>query len=191
MAEDNTYYDFSEYPLDHPLYSATNRKAIGFFKDELNSVPMQLFVGLRPKYYAFLRTGKVSNNVLQHINPVEKKTAKEVKRRVKDAHLHFAYYLDTLNNFHTHIHNLIKSTLHTVRTVHMCKVGLSAYDTKRWLCEDAIHTHAHGHRSLSPRRGRGTCSPQVKYVVKVTLIIDYFEILKFYVITFDEYGKFF
>ena len=90
-----------------------------------------------------------------------------------------------------YIHNLIKSTLHTVRTVHMCKVGLSAYDTKRWLCEDAIHTHAHGHRSLSPRRGRRTCSPQVKNVVKVTLIIDYFEILKFYVITFDEYGKFF
>ena len=29
----------------------------------------------------------------------------------------------------------------------MCKVGLTAYDTKRLLCEDIIHTHAHGHRS--------------------------------------------
>ena len=86
----------SEYPLDHPLYSALNCKAIGFFKDELNSVPMQQF-GLRPKYNAFLCTGKVSNNV--HTNPVEKKTAKGVKRWVKDAHLHFAYYLDALNNF--------------------------------------------------------------------------------------------
>ena len=33
-----THYDFSEFPLDHPLYSAMNRKAIGFFKDGLNSV---------------------------------------------------------------------------------------------------------------------------------------------------------
>ena len=47
MAEDAaTHYDFSEYPFDHPLYSAVNRKAIGFFKDELNSVLMQQFVGL-------------------------------------------------------------------------------------------------------------------------------------------------
>ena len=34
-------YDFNEYPLDHPLYDTSNRKALGFFKDELNSVPME------------------------------------------------------------------------------------------------------------------------------------------------------
>ena len=89
MAEDAaTHYDFSEYPLDHPLCSATNRMALGFFKEE--------------------------------------KTAWGVKRWVKDAHLHFAHYLDALKNFHTYFcrQNLIKSTLHTVRAVHMCKVGL-------------------------------------------------------------------
>ena len=65
MAGDSaTHYDFSEYILDHPLYSTMNRKAIGFFKDELNSVPMQQFVGLRLKFYAFLCTGDASNNML-------------------------------------------------------------------------------------------------------------------------------
>ena len=50
MAEDAaTHYDFSEYPLDHPLYSAMNRKGRGFFMDELNSVTMQQFVGRRPQ----------------------------------------------------------------------------------------------------------------------------------------------
>ena len=39
-------YDFSEYPLDHPLYDGSNRKALGFFRDELNSVPMREIVGL-------------------------------------------------------------------------------------------------------------------------------------------------
>ena len=104
---------------------------------------------LRPKCYAFLCTGKVNNNLFQHTNPVEKKTAKNVKRYVKDAHLQFAHYLDALNNFHTYLcrQNLIKSTLHTVRTVNMCKVDLTAYDTKRWMCDDTIHSHAHGHRS--------------------------------------------
>ena len=122
MVEDAaTHYDFSEYPLDHPLYSDMNRKAIGFFKDELNSVPMQQFVGLRPKCYAFLCTGKVSNSMLQHTNPVEKKTSNGVKRKAKDAHLHFEHYMDAHRNFQTYLcrQNLIKSTLHTVRTVHM------------------------------------------------------------------------
>ena len=99
MLEDAaTHYDFSEY---HPLYSAIDRNEIGLLKDELNSVPMQQFVGRRPKCYAFLCTRKVSNNMLQHTNPLEKKTAKGAKRKVKDAHLHFEYYLDALKNFYT------------------------------------------------------------------------------------------
>ena len=97
------FYDLSEYPLDHPLHCAMNRKALGFFTDKLNSVPMQQFVGLRPKCYDFLCTGKVNNNMFQHTNPVEKKTAKGVKRCVKDAYLQFAHYLDKLNNFHTYL----------------------------------------------------------------------------------------
>ena len=40
MADDAaSRYDFSEYPLNHPIYDTFNRKALGFFKDELNSVP--------------------------------------------------------------------------------------------------------------------------------------------------------
>ena len=92
-------YGFSEYPLDHPLYDTSNRKALGFFKDELNSVPMRNFVGLRPKCSAFFCTGKVDKNVLQHTRHVDKKTKKGVKRKVKDDHLHFAYYLNVLRSF--------------------------------------------------------------------------------------------
>ena len=84
-------YDFSVYPLNHPLYDTSNRKALGFFKGELNSVSMREFVGLHPKYYAFLCMDKVDKNVLQHTKPVEKK--------VNDDHLHFAHYLDVLHSF--------------------------------------------------------------------------------------------
>ena len=48
-----TKYDFSEYPINHLLYDTSNRKAFGFFQDELNSIPMKEFVD-KPKCYAFL-----------------------------------------------------------------------------------------------------------------------------------------
>ena len=143
MASDAaTKYDFSEYPINHPLYDTSNRKALGFFKDERNSILMKEFVGLRPKCYAFLCSGKVDRNIVQHSRPVEKKIAKGVKRKVKDEHLHFTHYLDALHSFQTFVskQNLISSIAHTVRTVHQRNVGLTAFDTKRWLCEDTIHT---------------------------------------------------
>ena len=111
---------------------------------------MKKFVGLRPKCYAFLCTGKVGRNIVQHSRPEGKKIANGVKRKVKDEHLHFTHYLNALHSFQTFVskQNLISSTANTVRTVHQRKVGLTAFDTKRWLCEDAIHTHSHGHPDI-------------------------------------------
>ena len=110
---------------------------------------MEEFVGLRPKCYAFKCTGKVAGDKLLHTNPVEKKPAKGIKRKVKNDHLHFSHYLDTFKNFHSFVvkQNLISSTSHTVRTVHQRKIGLTAFGTKRWQCEDTIHTHSHGHHA--------------------------------------------
>ena len=87
-------------------------------------------------------------NAVQHDIPVEKKTAKGVKRKVNDDYLHFTHYLDGLHSFQTFVcrQNLISSTAHSVRTVHQRKVGITALDTKRWLCADTIKTHSHGHK---------------------------------------------
>ena len=67
---------------------------------------------------------------------------------MKDDHLHFAHYLDVLYSFKSYAckQNLISSPNHTGRTVHTRKVGMTAFDTKRWLCEDTVHTHSHGHK---------------------------------------------
>ena len=121
------------------------------FKDERNPVPIREFVGLRPKCYAFLCAGEVDKNVLQHTRPVEKKPAKGVQRKVKDVHLHFAHYLDMLRSFKSYVceQNLTSSTNHTVRTVHTRKVGLTAFDAKRWMCEDTVHTHSHSHKDTA------------------------------------------
>ena len=68
--------------------------------------------------------------------------------KVKDDNLHFTHYLDALRSFQTFVcrQNLISSNAHSVRTVHQRKVRLAAFDTKRWLCEDTINTHPHGHK---------------------------------------------
>ena len=49
MMENIQHYDTSAYPKSHPLYSSTNEKVIGKFKDETHSVPAEEFVGLRAK----------------------------------------------------------------------------------------------------------------------------------------------
>ena len=92
--------------------------------------------------------GEVSNNTLQHTKLLEKQTTMGVKRKVKDDHLHFAHYLGTLHSFQPYVckRNLIPSTAHTVSNVHTRKVGLTAFDTKHWLCEDTVHAHLHGHK---------------------------------------------
>ena len=45
-------YDTSDYLPDHPLYSRTNAKVLGKFKDECTSLAVQEFVELRSKMYS-------------------------------------------------------------------------------------------------------------------------------------------
>ena len=71
MKQDLHLYDTSNYPQDHPLYSAVNKKVIGKFKDETGGLLITEFVGLRPKMYSIkLEDGK------------EKKTGKGIKKSV-------------------------------------------------------------------------------------------------------------
>ena len=85
---------------------------------------------------------------------------------MKDDHLHFNHYLSALRSFQAFVckQNLISSTAHTVRTVHNRKLGLTAFDTKRWLCEDTIHTHFHGHKDtvLEPA-----------YLTTMSIVVEY------------------
>lgn len=49
-----TFFDTSNYPHEHNLYSLEKEKKLGFFKDETASRPIKSFVGLRAKLYSFL-----------------------------------------------------------------------------------------------------------------------------------------
>ena len=49
------WYDTSNYPKDHPLYSAERKKKVGFMKDEMGGRPIQEVVALSAKMYSILK----------------------------------------------------------------------------------------------------------------------------------------
>ena len=58
MEHDFDLYDTSNYPKDHPLFSATNKKVLGKMKDECRGEPIDEVVAVRPKMYSVKKAGK-------------------------------------------------------------------------------------------------------------------------------------
>ena len=65
MLKDKNLYDFSEYPKDHPNYDITNKKVLMKFKDEMKSLIITEFIGLKPKMYSFTY---IDNNIILNNN---------------------------------------------------------------------------------------------------------------------------
>jgi len=133
------YFDTSDYPKDHPCYSADNKKVIGKFKDELQSQKMLKFIGLRSKMYAFL-----TELILQ-------KRLKGIKRSVLEQSIQFEDYWECLVN---HIECFreqsgIRSYKHDLVTETVKKKALSWNDDKRHLIPNSVETLAHGHYSIA------------------------------------------
>ena len=68
MLQDANFFDASEYDQDHPLYSTANKKVLGKMKDETHAVPIEKFVGVRPKMYSIM--------YMEKNKQIEKKTVK-------------------------------------------------------------------------------------------------------------------
>ena len=136
------YFDFSNYPKDHFLYSTTNMKVAGKFKDELGGSIMDKFVGLRPKSYAFTELSPSGT-------AKEKITAKGVKKSVKDKALTVDIYEKCLFDHQPKRVNInyIRSDHHQLYSYSMNKTALTMCDTKRWFDND-ITTFAFGHHKI-------------------------------------------
>ena len=136
-------FDLSNYPSDSPYYDATNKKVLGKFKDECDGKSPSEFCGLRPKMYS-LQCGKV-----------EKKTAKGVQKAYVRNHIQHADYRRCLfsqkrsDKQQLAAFNTIRSKAHKVQTLEISKVGLCAYDNKRYLLDDGISSYAYGHHKIT------------------------------------------
>ena len=147
MEENKELYDFSDYPIGHFLQSNVNKKMIGKFKDEFNSKCIEEFCGLRAKCYSIL------------CEYCKKMAAKGSVESVKEDHFLHEHYVKTLTNLVTFTvsQNIIKSRAHTVSSYNIKKTALTAYDVKRWIACDGIHTLAHGHYRANDKKCIGQC----------------------------------
>ena len=134
-------YDTSDYPIDHKCFSNENKKVIGIFKDEANSIIIIEFCGHRSKMNCLLTEGKT------------KATAKGIKRnqikKLKMDEFKRVLFGETKNDLkHSVSFNLIRSSNHQLNSIRVSKTGLSAIDDKRWVLDDNIHTLALGHKNI-------------------------------------------
>ena len=69
LKELKDYMDLSDYPKEHKPYDSTNKKKLGYFKDEVNGKIITEFIGLQAKMYAFkLDDGKESKKQREYRN---------------------------------------------------------------------------------------------------------------------------
>ena len=137
MKQNKELFDLSDYPKDHELYSSSNKKVIGKFKNE-SITQITEFVGLRSKLYAY-KTDEDKDN--------EHKKCKGVKKYVVDKNIIFDnYYKCLFGRENVDIkQNSFRSYKHRVYSEQVQKTGLSFCDNKIYICEDNINCLSFGH----------------------------------------------
>ena len=128
------YFDSSNYPQDHPLYSTSNKAKLGCFKDEAGGKIIEEMILLRPKMYSMKYLGEESSI----------KRAKGISRHLVASTSHETYREVFVRQEETSYQmTILRSKLHSIETVTFRKRGLSAWEDKRcWL--DANSSLPHG-----------------------------------------------
>ena len=138
IERNKSFYDTSDYPEDHPLFSKVNKKVLGKMKDECAGKPISEYVGLRSKMYSIM-TGCEKNI----------KKAKGVKKNVIKKQIKHEQYKQALFSKKQMWHGMkmLRSDGHEIYGVHVNKISLSPFDTKRWISEDGVNTRAYGYNN--------------------------------------------
>lgn len=134
LAQLSMFFDFSNYPSNHPLYSIENKNKPGKFKDEMKGVPIVQFCGLRSKCYSLVTSS-------------DHKIAAAGVKKSKHSSLHHHIYVEVLSEFSKRMvtQKTITSKAHKIFTQEQTRVGLSALDIKRHIFPDGITTVPHGY----------------------------------------------
>ena len=108
-------------------------------KDDCAGTPIAECVCLRPKMYSNLKADE--KNI---------KKAKGVKKSVVKKQIIHKQSKETF--FGTkqlrHGMNILRSEGHEICGMHLNKISLSPFDSKRWIGDDGIHTKAYGYINM-------------------------------------------
>ena len=130
-------FDLSNYPLSHNLYNDSQKLVTLKFKDEFGGVPIQEFIGFKPKMYSILYGGKQKMSAKGVTQSAQNKLKHEVYRRV----------LLTGESFRA-INTRIGSVDHQLQTIRTNKLSLSCFDDKRYIKEDGVTCLPLGHYAI-------------------------------------------
>ena len=124
------------------FYLELNNKVVGMMKDETNGVAIREFLGLKAKMYAYL---------LENLK--EAMRAKGIQKAVVDRELNFERYKQQFQHPEENllVNRRFQSDCHVLSTISQEKRGLSAFDDKRFILADNVHTLAYGHHKLRDR----------------------------------------
>ena len=131
------WFDFSNYPMNHPNFDDSNNLIPGKMKDEMGGGLILEFVGLRAKMYSIL-----------NYDGENKKTAKGVISEVKNRQLTHENFKTSLMKEKRFIHKGAKilQEKHQLYTADVNKVTLSPFNDKKWIQRDGdmFHTLSFG-----------------------------------------------
>ncbi len=138
MKNNIKYFDTSNYPTDHFLFSDDRKKLPGPFKDEMSGHLIEKFIGLKAKCYTIVtedrKTVKKAKGLKGHI-------ADELTYKDYEAAL-------SLAPIKKHDFFAIRSFKNNLYTTRRSVSGLSPLDDKRFICDDGITTLAYGHKDI-------------------------------------------
>ena len=114
-----------------------NKKVLGRFKDELNTLAMREFISLNPKVYS------INHQTLDDANRVKiknKKTLKGVSKVVVKKEINHGHYVKVLETNEQEKRNVMtfRSYDHQVYTVKQPKIALTSFYDKM-VMEDSIN----------------------------------------------------
>jgi hypothetical protein len=142
MMTQKDMYDFSDYPQDHSLYDVKNKKVIGKFKDEAQGNIINEFIGLRSKMYCW----NIHEDYHKKAKGIKKET---VKTEITMDNYRAAVLGTKKEEIQQHSSfNSLRSFNHDIYSISINKIGLCAYDDKRYILDDRINTLAHGHHLI-------------------------------------------
>lgn len=139
--------DTSNYPKQHPLYSAERARVPGLLKNESPEHDLQRCVGVRSKVYA-IKSKKTFDS-----------RCKGVKTNVRKK-IPFEEFQETVlgpPKTVTVTQHLIQSKNHVNRLVKVTKTAMTSFDDKRSLASCGIHSFPYGSKLINLSEEIGQC----------------------------------
>jgi hypothetical protein len=123
LKENNEYFDFSNYPKEHILYSEKNNKVVGKFKDELGGNIIREFAVLRSKMYGY----NIFEDPTNHIRAKGIKASALIDTAIED--FKKCLYKNVYKDYE--FRNIVHKK-HEIYTETLFKRGLNPFDDKRF-----------------------------------------------------------